>query len=76
MLLLAGPRPSSLYKNAKLLPGKGASSKIAPSDISVETISNLVVDPSTDLEKLKAGTSEFVELNLYCSVGIHLYFLF
>ena len=41
-----------------------------PLSISVETISNLVVLPSIGFEKLKAGTSELLELNLYCSVLI------
>ena len=38
--------------------------------MSVDTTSNLVVEPSTAFEKLKAGTSAFVEFNLYCCVGI------
>ena len=56
--------------NAKLLPGKGASSKIEPLSISVDTISNLQFTPLIVLLNPKAGTVVFVLFNLYCSVGI------
>jgi len=49
---LAEPCPSSLYKNAKLFPGNGASSTISASVISVEIISKLVLLPSTVFVKL------------------------
>ena len=69
MFVLPFPLPSFLYNRAKLFPGNGGSSSIAPFSMSVLTISNLLFAPFTALLKLNTGTSSFVELNLYCSVG-------
>jgi len=69
VLLLDGPLPSSLYKNAKLFPGYGGSSKIV-SVMSVDTTSKRVARPSIVLVKLKVGTLVLILLNLYCSVLI------
>ena len=70
MLVLAGPPPSSLYKNAKLLPGDGGSSYIESEFLNtVETISKSIVLPSMFLVKPYTGISVFNPLILYCSVA-------
>ena len=63
------PWPSSLYKNANLLPGNGSSSYIELLSILVLTISKFVVRLSIVLLKLYIGSEVFeIEFNLYCSV--------
>ena len=51
LLELPGPRPSSLYRNAKLFPGKGGSSDILPLITSADVIWNWRFLPSTFLLK-------------------------
>ena len=68
---LPDPRPSSLYKNAKLFPGTGFSSVITLKSVSipVDTISNCVEEPLTDFENVYTGTSAPTDVNLYCCVS-------
>ena len=68
---LPDPRPSSLYKNAKLFPGTGFSSVITLKSVSipVDTISNCVEEPLTDFVNVYTGTSAPTDVNLYCCVS-------
>ena len=71
VLELPEPRPSSLYKNARLFPGTGFSSLSTLSSVSipVETISKVLGNPLTAFVKEYTGTSVPIEVNLYCCVS-------
>jgi hypothetical protein len=68
VLLLAGPRPSSLYRYAKLFAVNGISSStfFVAESMSEDTTSNDTFFPWTDLLNPYVGISVLTALNLYC----------